>query len=219
MRRFVLYAVVLAVVLCAVPAGAYVPIIDAGHGGFDGGAIASNGVIESSLNLEISMRIAVLFRFLGIEPVLTRENEGSLASGDSKGRSAKNEDLAKRVSICDAVEDGFLISIHQNNFSDSRYGGLHAFYSRDAAKPLALAIQQTVKSQIDTANNREPKTVPSGVYLFKRTTRPAVLVECGFLSNANDLALLQTAAHQKKLACVVVGEFIRFNALSSGITE
>ncbi len=206
MKRLI-SAVVSAFALAAAlvrPAAAYTPVIDAGHGGFDGGAVSSSGVIESGLNLAISLKTAALFRLFGVDPVLIRETDTAVGDGGKSGRSAKAADLRRRVEIVEETEGAFLISIHQNMFGDSRYGGAHIFYKGDEAKPLADMLQRNVRSQLDPENTREAKPVASDVYLFRKITCPGILAECGFLSNSRDLAELQDDGYQKKLACLLV---------------
>lgn len=210
MKRLV--SALLAMLLLMTPATAYTPVIDAGHGGFDGGAVSSSGVIESGLNLAISLKTADLFRLFGIDPVLIRETDTALGAEDKSGRSAKSADLIRRVEIINSVSDGFLISIHQNMFGDSRYGGAHIFYKGDVAKPLADELQSDIKLQLDADNDRVPKAVSSDVYIFKKASCPGILAECGFLSNVEDLALLQQDGYQKKLACVLVSGFLRLES-------
>ncbi len=205
MKRLI-SSVVSAFVLAALarPAAAYTPVIDAGHGGFDGGAVSSSGVIESGLNLAISLKTAALFRLFGVDPVLIRETDTAVGDGSRSGRTAKAADLRRRVEIVEETEDAFLISIHQNMFGDSRYGGAHIFYKGEEAKPLAEALQRNVREQLDPENTRETKPVANDVYLFRKITCPGILAECGFLSNSRDLAELQDEGHQKKLACLIV---------------
>lgn len=140
-----LAALLLAIPLLVRPAAAHTPVIDAGHGGFDGGAVSSSGVIESGLNLSIALRTADAMRLFGIEPVLIRETDSAL--GEGSGRSAKSADLKRRVEIINSTDDAFLISIHQNMFGDSRYGGAHIFYKGEDARPLAEAIQADIRAR------------------------------------------------------------------------
>ena len=195
--------------LVAAVACAYRPVVDAGHGGFDGGAVAADGTVESELNLEIAKRLESMLYLLGCEPVMVRSGKEALGDGDTI-RAAKSADLKRRVEIADSTEDGFLISIHQNSFGDSRYGGAQVFWSHDEARPLAELIQYTIRTQIDAENERAAKAVSQDVYLFRETTRPAVLVECGFLTNAADLERLRSEEYQKRLACVIAACFMRF---------
>ena len=147
---------------------------------------------------------------LGYQPVMVRSDESALADGDTI-RAAKSADLKRRVEIADSTEDGFLMSIHQNSFGDSRYGGAQTFWSHEEAKALAELIQFTIRTQIDSENERAAKTVPQDVYLFKQTVRPAVLIECGFLTNTQDLERLGSEEYQLRLACVIAGCFACFD--------
>lgn len=203
-----LAALLIAIPLLIRPAAAHTPVIDAGHGGFDGGAVSSSGVIESSLNLSISLKTASVMRLFGVEPVLTRETDSAL--GEGSGRSAKSADLKRRVEIINSTDGAFLISIHQNMFGDSRYGGAHIFYKGEDAKPLAETIQADIRAQLDPSNERVSKPVASSVYIFKKASCAGVLAECGFLSNARDLELLGQDGHQKKLALAITCAYLRY---------
>ena len=212
--RFLSFSVVVFLIVALSPlASAYVPVIDPGHGGVDGGAVGAGKIIESTLNLEISLRLKYLFLFTGVEPVILRETDISLHSENAATiRQKKNSDLANRIAMVNAVEDGLLISVHQNSFSDSRYGGAQIFFGSEKTKPLADTLQQYINERIDPENSRAAKLVRGDVYLFKKITRPAILVECGFLTNAQDLQKLQQPSHQKKLTTAVVSAFLAFNA-------
>ncbi len=219
MKRF--FAVILALALLTSPAKAHTPVIDAGHGGFDGGAVSSGGVIESGINLSVSLKVADAMRLFGVEPVLIRETDTALGEGSGSTRSAKAADLRRRVEIINSTADGFLISIHQNMFGDSRYGGAHIFYKSDDARPLAEAIQADIRSQIDPSNDRVSKAVSSDVYIFKKAACPGVLAECGFLSNPRDLEQLQQDGYQKKLALAITCAYLRYERglLEAGTEE
>ena len=194
-------------------ANAYTPIIDPGHGGVDGGAVSSSGVIESALNLDISIKLKYVFLFFGIEPVMVRETDISLHSDGVSGLARqKISDLKNRVKLVNSIENGFLISIHQNSFSDSRYSGAQIFYSDEESKHLAELLQSNIHEQIDTENSRSSKPVDSRVYLFKNVERPAVLVECGFLTNPKELMLLQDLTYQRKLAVAIFSSYIQFTS-------
>lgn len=205
-----LAALLIAIPLLVRPAAAHTPVIDAGHGGFDGGAVSSSGVIESSLNLSIALKTASAMRLFGIEPVMIRETETAL--GEGSGRSAKSSDLKRRVEIINSTDGAFLISIHQNMFGDSRYGGAHIFYKGEDARPLAEAIQADIRAQLDPSNERVSKPVASSVYIFKKASCAGVLAECGFLSNARDLELLGQDGYQKKLALAITCAYLRYES-------
>lgn len=202
----------LSILIFLIPsASAYIPVIDPGHGGEDGGAVAGNGVVESSLNLEVSAKIKLLFCLLGVEPVMVRETDISLHSEGAKTlREKKVSDLKNRVALVNSIDNAFLISIHQNSFPDGRYSGAHVFYSCEESKPLAELLQKRIKDIIDPNNRREAKKVPSSVYLMKHVSCPAILVECGFLTNPRELSLLQDPKYQTKLSSVIVSAYLDF---------
>jgi len=206
------FCVVLAVILfLAPPAAAYVPVIDPGHGGEDGGAVSGTGVVESNINLQVSMKLKYLFCLFGIDPVMVRETDISLHSRSADTlREKKVSDLKNRVALINAVDNALLISIHQNSFPESRYSGAHVFYSCDESKPFAEILQKRIRDVIDPGNHREAKKVPSTVYLMKNVSCPAILVECGFLTNPRELSLLQDPKYQTKLSSVIVSVFFDF---------
>ena len=188
------------------PKGSGLPtvVLDPGHGGEDGGAVSPGGVGESNLNLAISLRTRELLRFLGISVVMTRETERSLHSPEAGSISEKKvSDLKNRVAFVSQIPNPVLVSIHQNMFSQSKYCGAQVFYSKTAgSKALAEALQARISTCLDPANHRQAKPSEK-VYLLEQISCPGVLVECGFLSNPREEALLQTEAYQKKLAAVL----------------
>jgi N-acetylmuramoyl-L-alanine amidase len=198
-------------VLTGGSASAYVPVIDPGHGGEDGGAVSDTGVVESGLNLEVSMKLKYLFCLFGIDPVMVRETDISLHSGGADTiREKKVSDLKNRVEMIDKVENALLLSIHQNTFPESRYSGAHVFFTSDESKPFAELLQKRIKEVLDPGNNREAKKVPSGVYLLNHVKCPAVLVECGFMTNPRELSLLTDPSYQLKLASVITSVYFDF---------
>ncbi len=179
-------------------------IIDAGHGGADGGAVSPDGVTESQLNLEISLRLRDLADLLGIETVLTREDDVSIYTEGETLREQKRSDLRHRVELADGVSKGLLLSIHQNMFEQSRYKGAQTFYNAlPESRLCAESIQEKLREAVDPDNDRLSKAVSEDVYLMKNVTCPAVLVECGFLSNPEECARLQQPETQKKLILAI----------------
>ena len=179
-------------------------ILDPGHGGEDGGAVSPKGIRESDLNLEISLRTRDLLRFLGLPVIMTRETDVSIHSPEAVTVSEKKvSDLKNRVKLAGETPNALLVSIHQNMFSESKYSGAQVFYASTAgSKELAELLQASLQSDLDPTNHRQAKACTS-VYLLEKITCPGVLVECGFLSNSTEEALLQTEAYQKKLAAVI----------------
>lgn len=190
--------------------GLPVIVLDPGHGGEDGGAVSANGVRESGLNLEISLRTRDLLRFLGIPVVMTRETDLSIHSPEAVTVSEKKiSDLKNRVGLVSDTENPILVSIHQNMFAESKYYGTQLFYAdSDPSRQLAEELQALFAAELDPSNHRRAKPCEN-VYLLSRISCPGVLVECGFLSNPKEEALLQSAEYQKKLAAVLAaGLFI-----------
>ena len=184
--------------------GLPVIVLDPGHGGEDGGAVSANGVRESGLNLEISLRTRDLLRFLGIPVVMTRETDLSIHSPEAVTVSEKKiSDLKNRVALVSDTENPILVSIHQNMFAESKYYGTQLFYAdSDPSRQLAEELQALFAAELDPSNHRRAKPCEN-VYLLNKISCPGVLVECGFLSNPKEEALLQSAEYQKKLAAVL----------------
>ena len=184
--------------------GLPVIVLDPGHGGEDGGAVSANGVRESGLNLEISLRTRDLLRFLGIPVVMTRETDLSIHSPEAVTVSEKKiSDLKNRVALVSDTENPILVSIHQNMFAESKYYGTQLFYAdSDPSRQLAEELQALFAAELDPSNHRRAKPCEN-VYLLSKISCPGVLVECGFLSNPKEEALLQSAEYQKKLAAVL----------------
>lgn len=179
-------------------------IVDAGHGGEDGGAASASGVLESHLNLQIALRMEQLLALCGVEPMMIRESDISVYTGLCNSLSEKKaSDLKNRVQMVNAVPNGLLISIHQNHFSQSRYSGAQVFHAAtDGSRALAQDVQNELRAVLSTGNRREIKKA-SSVYLMQHINCTGILVECGFLSNPEEAYLLQTEDYQKKLVCAV----------------
>lgn len=182
-----------------------VVVIDAGHGGEDGGALSCTGVTESSLNLSISLRLDELFRLLGVQTAMVRTQDLSVYSPEAQTVSEKKvSDLRNRVRLVEQTPNALLLSIHQNTFPEGKYRGAQVFCAKnDASRELAALLQTTLAAQLDPRNHRESKPA-NGVYLLEHVSCPAVLVECGFLSNPDEERLLRSEDYQKKLACAIV---------------
>lgn len=179
-------------------------VIDAGHGGVDGGATSCTGVLESQINLEIALRLDDLMHLLGYDTVMIRKTDTSIYTQGQTIAAQKVSDLKERVRIVNQTENAILISIHQNTFSDSRYGGAQVFYAKDEdSRQLANQIQNDLIRYLNPESHRKPKKA-SGVYLMDHIDHTGVLVECGFISNPEEEAKLRNEAYQKKLCCVIV---------------
>ncbi len=215
-----LTAVILAVYQTSVPVPVFntaqgnvlIPVIDAGHGGPDGGAVSRTGSQESGINLFIAKKLELICRLYGVPAHMTRREDISLhdASTDSL-RQKKNSDLKNRVKLVNSLDHVLLISIHQNSFPDSRYKGAQVFYSRHTlSKPLSELIQSYLRTALDADNKRVPAR--SDAYLIEQVSCPAVLVECGFLSNVEEAAQLAQDAYQTRIAMSVAASYFSFSA-------
>lgn len=178
-------------------------IIDAGHGEPDGGAVSCTGVEESGINLEIATRLNDLLCLLGYETKMIRNDASSVyTEGDTIGEK-KVSDLKERVRIVNETEDGILLSIHQNHYTDSRYSGAQMFYApTDGSEGLAKTLQSAFVSNLNPGSNRQAKKC-EGIYLMEHVECTAVLVECGFLSNPQEEAKLRDEDYQKNICCVI----------------
>ena len=184
-------------------------ILDAGHGGEDGGAVSASGSEESEINLAIVLKLESLMAFLGVPTVLTRREDISLhEEGCQTLREKKTSDLQHRVSIVSETANAMLISVHQNYFTDSRYSGAQVFFRLgDVSRQWGNTTQQALRQVLDGNNQREASLLTSSVYLFEHITCPAILVECGFLSNGEEASLLVTDAYQRKVAVALAGAY------------
>ena len=180
-------------------------VLDAGHGGEDGGALSAAGDKESDVNLAVTLRLDALLRLLGKETVLTRDADVSIyTDGAHTLRQKKVSDLRNRVALVNAIPNAVLISVHQNSLPGvPSVRGAQAFYNTvEPSGQLAQSVQAALNQSINTGEKSE-KQIDKTIYLMKNVTCPAVLVECGFLSNADEAARLQTPEHQKKLAAAI----------------
>lgn len=185
-------------------------IIDAGHGGFDGGASAADGFPEKHINLNIALYLSEYLTAFGYETLLTRTKDESLEeSGLTTIRKRKTSDLHNRMKIMEETDNAIFISIHQNHFSQEKYSGMQVFYSpsfSDESSILAESIQKCTAEKLQPENTRKIKECTSSVFLIYKAVKPAVLVECGFLSNNKESELLKTENYQKKIAlCIAMG--------------
>ncbi len=187
-------------------------IIDAGHGGEDGGARGVSGVQESQINLEISMRLRALLQLLGQKPIMIRETDTSVHSEGADSISEKKvSDLHNRAKLVTETPGALLLSIHQNSFPEGKYKGAQTFYApTGASDQLAEKLQHAFREQLDPTNRREAKPVDKAVYLLNHINATGVLIECGFLSNAEEEAALATETYQKKLAAVIAAVTVKF---------
>lgn len=185
-------------------------VLDAGHGGEDGGAVSITGVPESRINLSIVLSLRDVLGLYGVDPILLREEDISLHTGDANTlREKKRSDLKNRTAAIEAVEGGTLISIHQNTYPGSRYHGTHVFYApTDGSQALADHVQNSIKTALQPDNERAVKQIPDTVYIMNHITCPGILIECGFLTNPAEEAMLRDPDYQRKLSAVIAAAWL-----------
>ncbi len=187
-------------------------IIDPGHGGPDGGAVGVDGIVEKDINLAVSLRLADFFKIMGYEVIMTRDSDISIHDhGVSGVGSQKISDLNNRLDIMEQYPDGVVLSVHQNQFSQSKYSGAQVFYGaqHEQSEQLAALLQTNFISLLQPDNNRQIKQTPSDIYLMQNAPSTAVLIECGFLSNPTEARLLTQPGYQNRLAFVIFASTVQ----------
>ncbi len=181
-------------------------IIDAGHGGEDGGTVGIDGTLEKDINLLLATELEEILRVNGYKTRLTRSEDILLydRNSDYQGHK-KQQDMAARIGIAEEYENAIFISIHMNWFSESKYKGLQVYYSENAqgSPELANKIQALTATHLQPENARKTKPSGGSIYLLEKITHPAVLIECGFLSNAEDCSNLKSKEYRSRLCTVI----------------
>ena len=178
-------------------------VVDAGHGGVDGGATSCTGVLESQFNLEIAQKLNDLLNLLGINTVMIRNTDCSVYTEGETIAQKKVSDLKERVRIVNSTDNCILVSIHQNLFSDGKYSGAQVFYApTEGSQMIAKSMQTSFIKTLNPHSHRQEKKADS-IYLMQHINCPGVLVECGFLSNPQEEYLLRTKDYQQKVCCVI----------------
>lgn len=194
--------------------GGRVVIIDAGHGGEDGGAVSADGIPESHINLAIAKRAESLLLFLGQETLMTRTGEEAVYSDDAATlREKKVSDLKNRVAMINEQKEAVLLSIHQNSLpAHPNVHGAQVFYNTIApGQKMAESVQLVLNEQINSGNEKAAKPIDGSVYLMKNSQAPSILMECGFMSNGNEVQLLQQTDYQLRLAACIVAGFRQYH--------
>ncbi|MGN0537303.1 MAG: N-acetylmuramoyl-L-alanine amidase [Acutalibacteraceae bacterium] len=187
-------------------------VIDAGHGGEDGGATA-NGVSEKDVNLDIALKLRDLLTLSGYNVVMIRETDTSIYDASAQTISEKKvSDLHNRLSIINSSEDNILISIHQNKFEQSQYSGAQIFYSDNNTQSSVLAesIRKSITGFLQPDNKRELKVGGSNIYILDKATVPAVIVECGFISNPDEAEKLSDNRYRTQMAFAIYCGFLEY---------
>ncbi len=187
-------------------------VIDPGHGGEDGGAVSSDGVEESQINLAVALQVNDLLRLMGQRTTMTRtEDVSTCDQGLATIRQRKASDLKNRVALVNGMENAILLSIHQNSLPSSPVThGAQVFWNRqEGAEGLAELVQTSLNETINAGNEKHAKQIPPTIYLMKNVTAPGIIVECGFLSNAAETQRLQELSYQRKLAAAIAAGYLR----------
>lgn len=186
-------------------------LIDPGHGGMDGGAVAADGTQEKTVNLAISLPLADMLRVFGCTVRTTRDTDVSIHdAGAATIKQKKVSDIHNRLALAQSAR--LTVSIHQNQFPQTQYSGTQVFYSPNnpESEGLADCIRESVLTLLQPDNNRQLKKGGSSIYLLHHATPPAVLVECGFLSNPTEREKLKDAAYQQQMAFAIAGGVLRY---------
>ena len=188
-------------------------LIDPGHGGEDGGTVGVNGVLEKDLNLSLSKVLGEILEFSGYEVVQTRKEDKLLYDRNVNYHGRKKMlDLKGRLEIAKTVEPDLFIGIHMNAFPEQKYSGLSVYYSKNQAKSKDAAeiIRTNVKNNLQPDNSRETKAASSNIYILDRITCPAILIECGFLSNPEECEKLSSYDYRRELSFVLYSSLVSF---------
>ena len=182
------------------------------HGGFDGGAVAGDGTVEKDINLAICKKIKVHLEFNGYEVVMTRSEDTGTENVKGSITKRKKNDMQNRLNMMKENADAIFVSVHLNKFTTSAARGAQVFYTPnfDTAESLGESIQSSIISLLQPENTRVIKRGMSSTYLLKNATVPAVIVECGFLSNSIDLANLKTDKYQSQMAFAITEGIRKF---------
>lgn len=188
-------------------------ILDAGHGGFDGGASASDGTVEKNINLQIATKVSASLRLNGYTVIMTRNSDtGTEDNQDDTIAKRKKSDLSNRLQLMKDNPDAIFVSIHLNKFTTSSANGAQVFYTKNftEAQNLANCVQSSIKILLQPENERVVKQGTSSTYLLKNAAVPAIIVECGFLSNKSELEKLKKDEYQSQMAFAITNGIMEF---------
>ncbi len=189
-------------------------IFDAGHGKPDGGTVGKDGTTEAVLNLAVTLKIADLMKKTGENCILTRETEESIYSTGDTIHAKKVSDTKERIKIANQYQKATFVSIHMNSYPNESVHGIQVFYRPDdeISKKIAQEMQQSLNDALQTEKPKTIKEIPKNVYLFSHIENPAILIECGFLSNPSELEYLKNEEYQLRLAELIAKVLIDFES-------
>lgn len=190
----------------------FILVIDPGHGGDDGGAVSPDGLLEADLNLAICKRLNSLANLCGVRTVMTREGPEIDYPADANTIAARKvADQKQRVALICTVPNAVLISVHQNQFPTAQPHGAQVLYAatKDSAE-FGKMLQDRLVSLLDAQNRRVAAPISEDIYLMKNISCPAVLIECGFLSNPEDCSRLQSSGYQTQLSMTILSSYLLY---------
>lgn len=183
-------------------------VIDPGHGGFDGGAISDDGSKESDINLAIGLKMRALAEFAGLSTVMTRSDDRARTDYASY---SEHEDLVLRTAIANNTAGAILVSVHQNDFPTGQPSGAQVLYADSpGSESLGKMMHGNLIRLLDPQNRRVAAPAPKSLYITSHVTCPAVLAECGFMSNNFEVEKLNTDSYRGMLALVMVGSVLQY---------
>ena len=189
-------------------------IIDAGHGGIDGGAIGVDGSKESDINLAIALKLRAIAVFYGLDSRMTRQDDSTLSSTDSY---SEHSDLEERLRFAVEATSPVLISIHQNSYPTSQPSGSQVIYAlSEESERLGKITHGNLISTLEPENRRVAEPATSRIFILSNADFPAILVECGFISSFVDIEKLTNDQYQSKIAGVILASYIQFTQIHDG---
>ena len=189
----------------------HILVIDAGHGGDDGGAVSQSGVQEADLNLDIALKLDTLCALCGVPTIMTRSAAEITYPDDATSIAARKvADQKQRVALINNTKNATLVSIHQNEYPTSQPHGAQVLYGNDdTSKALGEQMQMQLVTHLDPQNRRVAAPISKDIYLMKNIRCPGVLIECGFLSNPDECARLQTRDYQIEITMTILSSYLQ----------
>lgn len=188
-------------------------ILDPGHGGMDGGCVGSGGIVEKNINLSIALKLQQMLTVNGVEVYMTRTEDQSIHDDGVTGlRYQKVSDMNNRLKLAKDHPEALFVSIHQNQFPASQYSGAQIFYSPNdpGSETMAAITQRRFREMLQPQNGRETKKAGDELFLLYYAKTPAIMAECGFLSNHEEAAALADEAYQEKVAFVLFSSILEY---------
>lgn len=188
----------------------YTLVIDAGHGGIDSGAMGPDGSKESDINLAIALKLRALAEFYSLDNVMVRQDDSTKSETEEY---SERDDLIQRTEIVNEAANPVLISIHQNSYPTGQPHGAQVIYSNaDGGEALGKITHANLISALDPENRRVAEPATDKLYILSHVSCPAILVECGFMSNFSDIKNLNDDSYQRSLSAVLMASYLQFSS-------